>query len=59
VHEIVSDYQWWEGVDDGFGYLRAMEFDYAKKEIHVQTYSPTRRSFLTDDVNQFTLSLAL
>ena len=59
VHEIVSDYQWWEGVDDGFGYLRAMEFDYAKKEIRVQTYSPTRRSFLTDDVNQFTLSLDL
>ena len=59
VHEIVSDYQWWENVNDGFGYLRTMEFDYTKKEIRVQTYSPTRKSFLTDDLNQFTLSLEL
>ena len=59
VHEIVSDYQWWEGVSNGFGYLRAMEFDYQRGEIRVQTYSPTRDSYLTDDLSQFTLSLEL
>ncbi len=57
VHEIVSDYQWWEGPENGFGYLRTMEFDYALGEIRVQTYSPTRKSFLTEDMHQFTVSL--
>jgi hypothetical protein len=59
VHEIVSDYQWFEGPENGFGYLRTMEFDYAQKEIRVQTYSPTRKSFLTEDMHQFTVSLEL
>jgi hypothetical protein len=59
VHEIVSDYQWWEGPENGFGYLRAMAFDYERKEIRVQTYSPTRKSFLTEDTHQFTVSLEL
>lgn len=59
VHELLSDYQWFEGPENGFGYLRAMEFDYERKEIRVQTYSPTRKAFLTEDMHQFTVSLEL
>jgi len=36
-----------------------LEFDYDKKEIRVQTYSPYLDEFMTDDANQFTLSLEL
>jgi 3',5'-cyclic AMP phosphodiesterase CpdA len=57
VHEILSDYQWLDGVDNGFGFLRTLEFDYEKQEIRVQTYSPTLDQFLTDDANQFAVSL--
>jgi DNA repair exonuclease SbcCD nuclease subunit len=59
VHEIDSDYQWWNGDWNGYGYLRLMEFDYEAKEIRVETYSPTLDSYLTDDLNKFTLSLEL
>ena len=59
VHQMLSDYQWLNGADDGFGYLRTLEFDYDKKEIRVQTYSPSLDLFLTDDANQFSLSLEL
>jgi hypothetical protein len=59
VHEIVSDYQWWEGADNGYGYLRTIAFDYERMEIRVQTYSPTRKSYLTEDMHQFTVSLDL
>jgi hypothetical protein len=54
---MLADYQWL--VDGGSGYLRALEFDYDKKEIRVETYSPTLDQFLTDDANQFTVSLEL
>jgi hypothetical protein len=57
VHQMLADYQWL--VDGGSGYLRALEFDYDKKEIRVETYSPTLDQFLTDDANQFTVSLEL
>jgi hypothetical protein len=59
VHEVLSDYQWWDDDWNGFGYLRLMEFDYETREIRVQTYSPTRKSFLSGDEHQFTLSLEL
>jgi hypothetical protein len=39
--------------------LRIMEFDYRRKSIRVQTYSPYLDSYLTDDANQFTLSLEM
>jgi hypothetical protein len=57
VHQMLADYQWL--VDGGSGFLRALEFDYDKKEIRVETYSPTLDQFLTDDANQFTVSLEL
>jgi hypothetical protein len=63
VHQMLSDYQWlYSGTPadlGGSGYLRALEFDYGKKEIRVRTYSPYLDLFLTDDANQFSLSLEL
>jgi 3',5'-cyclic AMP phosphodiesterase CpdA len=63
VHQVLSDYQWlYQGTSDykgGSGYLRLLQFDYGKQEIRVQTYSPYLRKFLTDDANQFSLSLDL
>jgi hypothetical protein len=63
VHQMLSDYQWLHAgtADDrgGSGFLRTLEFDYNKKEIRVQTYSPYLDQFMTDDANQFTLSLDL
>ena len=63
VHQVLSDYQWlYQGTADyagGSGYLRLLEFDYRKKEIRVRTYSPYLNRYMTDDANQFTLSLDL
>ena len=63
VHQILSDYQWLYAntPDDlgGSGYLRTLQFDYRKREIRVQTYSPYLDTFLTDDGNQFTVSLKI
>jgi hypothetical protein len=63
VHQMVSDYQWLNSgtihrIGDS-GYLRILEFNYAKKEIHVRTYSPYLDQSMTDDANQFTLTLDL
>ena len=58
VHQMLSDYQWFDSLG-GSGYLRVLEFDYGQKQIRVQTYSPYLDQFLTDDANQFTLSLDL
>ena len=58
VHQMLSDYQWLDSLG-GSGYLRVLEFDYGKKEIRVQTYSPYLDLFMTDDPNQFRLSLEL
>lgn len=59
----LSDYQWLRtgaaNHTGDSGYLRLLEFDYAKKEIRVQTYSPYLDEFMTDDANQFTVSLDL
>jgi len=57
VHQMLSDYQ--ADTLGGSGYLRVLEFDYGKKEIRVQTYSPYLDLSATDDANQFTLSLDL
>ncbi|HJX66091.1 MAG TPA: metallophosphoesterase [Polyangia bacterium] len=58
VHQMLSDYQW---LDDsgGSGYLRVLQFDYGQKQVRVQTYSPYLDQFMTDDANQFTLSLEI
>jgi DNA repair exonuclease SbcCD nuclease subunit len=57
VHEVASDYQWWEGDHNGYGYLRLVEFDYADKKLRFRTYSPTREAFLTRDEDRFELDL--
>ncbi len=61
VYQVLADYQWlYQGKPDyagGSGYLRLLEFDYGRKETHVQTYSPYLDASMTDDANQFTLSL--
>jgi hypothetical protein len=57
VHQMLSDYQWLEAQDFGFGYLRILRFDFAKKTIDVVTYSPYLQKYLTDAENQFTLDL--
>jgi hypothetical protein len=59
VHQMLSDYQWLNGDYFGYGYLRVLQFDYDKKTIQVQTYSPYMAGYLTDDANQFTLDLNL
>ena len=63
VHQVLSDYQWlYAGTANdlgGSGYLRIMEFDFHRKTLGVQTYSPYLDSYLTDDANQFTLSLEM
>jgi hypothetical protein len=59
VHQMLSDYQWWSPDHSeqsfGFGWLRVVQLDYAKKTIAVQTYSPYLQQYLTDDANQFAL----
>jgi hypothetical protein len=57
VHQMLSDYQWLDGQNFGFGYLRVLQFDYDKETIAVQTYSPYLQRYLTDADNQFTLGL--
>ena len=63
VHQVLSDYQWLDqgtvNYTGGSGYLRLMQFDYGRKEIRVQTYSPYLKKYMTDEANQFTLSLDL
>jgi hypothetical protein len=59
VHQILSDYQWLEGQDFGFGYLRVVQLDYDAKKIHVRTFSPFLNAPLEDEPNQFTLDLNL
>ena len=63
VHQMLADYKWLHsGTPDdrgGGGFLRMLEFDYGQKQIRVQTYSPYLDQYMTDDANQFTLSLEL
>jgi hypothetical protein len=59
VHQILSDYQWLDGENFGFGYLRVVQLDYEAKKIHVRTFSPFLKASLEDDPNQFTLDLNL
>lgn len=61
VEQILADYQWlYQGANDyagGSGFLRILAFDYARRELHVETYSPYLDRYLTDDGNQFTVTL--
>lgn len=57
VHQMLSDYQWLNSDHFGYGYLRVLKFDYGKRTIHVQTYSPYMKDYLTDDGNQFSLTM--
>jgi hypothetical protein len=59
VHQILSDYQWLQGENFGFGYLRVVQLDYDNKKIQVRTFSPFLNAYLEDDPNQFTLDLNL
>ena len=59
VHQMLSDYQWLNNRNFGYGYLRVVQLDYASKQIRVQTFSPYLNAFLTDDPNQFTIDLNL
>jgi len=59
VHQMLSDYQWLNNENFGYGYLRVDQINFAKKTIGVQTYSPYVGDYLTDDANQFTLDLNL
>lgn len=59
VHQMLSDYQWLDGENFGFGYLRVVKLDWDAKKIDVQTYSPYLNQFMTDDDNQFSLDLNL
>lgn len=43
----------------GYGYLRVLRFDFARKTIQVRSYSPYLGGYLTDDANEFTLDLNL
>lgn len=56
VHQVLSDYQWSDELG-GSGYLRLLTFDYDRREVVVETYSPYLDRYLTDDANQFTLDL--
>jgi hypothetical protein len=55
----LSDYQWLDGENLGFGYLRVVHLDYDTKKLHVRTFSPFLNAYLEDDPNQFTLDLNL
>jgi hypothetical protein len=55
VHQMLFDYQWFEGAYFGFGYLEVLQLDYGKKTITVETYSPYLQQYMTDDAYQFAL----
>jgi hypothetical protein len=63
VHQMLMDFQWLNTntPDDrgGDGYLEILEFDYTKKHIRVQTYSPYQDAFMRADASEYTLSLEL
>jgi hypothetical protein len=63
VHQMLMDLQWLNTntPDDrgGDGYLDILEFDYAKKHIRVQTYSPYQDAFMRGEASEYTLSLEL
>jgi hypothetical protein len=59
VHQMLSDYQWLDDQNFGFGYLRTVQIDYDKRKINVRTYSPYLTQYMVDDANQFTLDLNL
>jgi len=55
VYQLLSDYQ--NFPKGGSGYLRIMTFDPQSDIIRVTSYSPYLDKYLTDDDNQFDLSL--
>lgn len=55
VYQLLSDYQ--NFPMGGSGYLRIMTFDPQNDVIRVTSYSPYLDKYLTDDDNQFDLSL--
>ena len=57
THTLLSDYQ--DRTAGGNGWLRIMEFDPARNEVNVSTYSPTLNQFETDANSQFTLPYAM
>jgi uncharacterized repeat protein (TIGR02543 family) len=57
VYILQSDYQ--DYPYGGNGYLRIMRFSPAEDQIHVQTYSPYRSTYLTDEDNEFDLPYSM
>jgi hypothetical protein len=53
VTQILADYQ--DNADGGGGYLRILTFRPAQHRIDVSTYSPTEKSFKTDEQNAFSV----
>jgi hypothetical protein len=65
VHQMLANYQIcadmscftdYPELRGGNGYLRLLEFDETGGTIHVRTYSPYLRQYLTDDSEDFTLA---
>lgn len=57
IIQILANYQnIFEQNDESFGALRILSFDFQKKTISVQTYSPTNNTFTTDKENQFVIN---
>ena len=56
VHQVLADFQNDYIGAGGNGYLRIMTFDTRKREIRIQTYSPSLDTYLTREKSQFTLA---
>ena len=54
VHQIVANYQNREGA---WGFMRLMEFQPDGRHVYVKTFSPSRRSYITNSRNQFVLDM--
>jgi len=57
VHQILANYQYFRGRNCGDGYLRLLEFQADGRTVHVRTYSPFLDKSLTDEENDFLLTL--
>lgn len=57
VHSLLADFQ--SRANGGDGWLRIMKFRPLLNRIDIQTYSPTRDLFETDDNSQFSLPVDL
>ncbi len=54
VHQLLSDYQYWNNTKTG--YLRLLTFCPKQDKIFVKTYSPYLKEYKTDPVNNFIIN---